>query len=57
MPSRESRRKIIERANRLMNQSKTLRKLADELLTESNDIRTAANNLANRKTRKAGRKK
>ena len=35
----ESRRIIIDRANRMLRQSKTLRKMSDELLQESNDIR------------------
>ena len=35
----DNRRIIIDRANRMLRQSKTLRKMSDELLNESNDIR------------------
>ena len=35
------RRTILDRANRMMRQSRTLRKVADELLQESNDLRRA----------------
>ena len=38
----DSRRTIIDRANRMLRQSKTLRKMSNELLQESNDIRRAA---------------
>jgi hypothetical protein len=37
----EDRRKILDRANRMLKQSQILRKMADELLQESQDIRTA----------------
>jgi hypothetical protein len=57
MTARESRRTIIERADRLLKQSKTLRRLSDELLTESSDIRTAVNHVADKPARKGGRKK
>lgn len=50
MADEESRRQIIDRANRLVKQSKTLRKLSDELLAESNDIRTHANRMAKKTT-------
>jgi hypothetical protein len=40
--SDEHRRTIIDRANRMLRQSKALRKLSDELLRESRDIRRAA---------------
>jgi hypothetical protein len=44
MPSDEdNRRTIISRANRMLRQSQTLRKLSDELLQESKDLRAAAN--------------
>ena len=42
MEDDESRRIVIDRANRMLRQSKTLRKLADELLQESKDLRTTA---------------
>lgn len=35
------RRRILDRANRMLKQSQTLRKLADELLEESQDLRQA----------------
>ena len=38
----ENHRVVIDRANRMLRQSKTLRKLSDELLKESKDIRAAA---------------
>jgi hypothetical protein len=43
--SDEERRTIIDRANRMLRQSKTLRKLADELRQESNDLRVTAKNV------------
>jgi hypothetical protein len=39
----DDRRTIIDRANRLVRQSKTLRKLSEELLQESHDIRGSLN--------------
>jgi hypothetical protein len=33
--------RILDRANRMLRQSRTLRKLSDELLDESNEIRAA----------------
>jgi hypothetical protein len=35
----DSRRTIIDRANRMLRQSKTLRKMSDELLQDSKDSR------------------
>jgi hypothetical protein len=35
----DDRRTIIDRANRMMKQSQVLRKLADELMDESRDLR------------------
>jgi hypothetical protein len=35
------RRTLIDRANRLMKQSKDLRRMSDELLQEAKDIRAA----------------
>jgi len=48
--------RILDRANRMLRQSRTLRKLSDELLEESNDIRAAvrkarANKSSSRKRR------
>jgi len=50
----DGRRTIIDRANRMLRQSRTLRKLADELLQESKDIRRAekAGKPAQRRKRK-----
>jgi hypothetical protein len=47
----EERRKIIDRANRLLKQSKDLRKMSDELLQESKDIRDAIRKRKPRKRR------
>jgi CHAD domain-containing protein len=49
----EDRKRIIDRANRLLRQSKTLRKLSDELLDESHDLRVSVRRLtrANRAPR------
>lgn len=52
MPDDQERRTIIDRANRMVRQSKTLRKLSDELLQEANDLRAVAKKP---KTKKAGR--
>ena len=40
--SDEGRRIIIDRANRMLRQSKTLRKVSEDLLQESRDIRRSA---------------
>jgi len=42
------RRTIIDRANRMLKQSQTLRKVSDELLQESKDLRSAAKNIKRR---------
>jgi hypothetical protein len=43
MPSDDQKRRVIlDRADRMLRQSKTLRKLSDELLQESKDLRQAA---------------
>jgi hypothetical protein len=52
----ENRRTIISRANRMLRQSKTLRKLSDELLNESKDLRAAAKDTKRKKSRRAARK-
>jgi hypothetical protein len=38
----DDRQRILDRANRLLKQSRILRKMADELVQESRDIRTSA---------------
>jgi hypothetical protein len=52
----DDRRTILDRANRLIRQSKVLRKLSDELLQESDDIRGSVND-AKRKPAKPRRKR
>ena len=42
MTDDSDRKRIIDRANRLVRQSKTLRKISDELLSESRDLKAAA---------------
>ena len=39
--SDDARRVVIDRANRMLKQSQTLRKLADELLEESRDLKAS----------------
>ena len=48
MPKDKRRRIIIDRADRMLEQSRTLRTLANELRQESADIRREATNLARR---------
>lgn len=50
-PTDEERRTVIDRANRMLRQSQTLRKLADKLLQESKDPRTAGKNVKSKKRR------
>ncbi|HEY2432187.1 MAG TPA: hypothetical protein VGJ18_22955 [Gemmatimonadaceae bacterium] len=52
----DDRRRILDRANRMLNQSRTLRKLADELKEESGVIRKSAKTLSpkRRATKKRG---
>ena len=53
MPADDNHRIIIDRANRMLRQSKTLRKLSDELLKESKDLRTAAKDQKRKKSKRA----
>jgi hypothetical protein len=46
--NRKERKRIIDRASRMVRQSRTLRKVADELLKESQDLRESANELPKR---------
>lgn len=46
----EARRTVIARANRMLRQSQTLRKLADELLQESNDLHDSAKKMKPKKS-------
>jgi len=48
---------VISRANRMLRQSQTLRKLSDELLKESNDLRSAINDMTRKKSQFSARKK
>lgn len=51
------RKRIMDRADRMLGQSKRLRKVADELLTESNDLRRSVKRLrarAKRRKREGG---
>jgi hypothetical protein len=52
----DDRRQILDRANRLLQQSQTLRRLADELLQESQDIRAAVKRGTTKKSGKAKRR-
>ena len=50
MPSDdEKRRIIIDRADRMLQQSQVLRKVADELLQESKDLRSTARDIKRKK--------
>jgi len=51
MSDEQERRIIIDRANRMLKQSQTLRKLSDELLDEADDLRRSAKRIPPR-TRK-----
>lgn len=53
----DNRRTIISRANRMLRQSQTLRKLSDELLKESKDLRSTARDTERKKSRRRARKK
>jgi hypothetical protein len=53
----DNRRTIISRANRMLRQSKTLRKLSDELFEESKDLRSAAKDTKRKKSRRGAHKK
>ena len=50
-------RKILDRADRMLRQSKILRKLSEELLQESNDIRSSAHELKRKRPKPKPRKK
>jgi hypothetical protein len=52
----QNRRTILDRADRLLRQSKSLRKMSEELLDESKDIRTSADGLK-RKRRRSTKKR
>lgn len=53
----DGRRTIIDRANLMLRQSKTLRKLSEDLLQESRDIRRSAKKLAAKGKAKGNGKK
>ncbi|HLK36930.1 MAG TPA: hypothetical protein VKU41_09295 [Polyangiaceae bacterium] len=52
MADDRERRRILDRANRMLRQSKTLRKVSDELLRESGDLRESVKRLTNKQSRK-----
>jgi hypothetical protein len=52
----QNQRTIINRANRMLRQSQTLRKVSDELLAESKDLRAAAKDTKRKKSRRPARK-
>jgi len=52
MTDDHERRRILDRANRMLRQSETLRKLSDELLSESNDLRNTVKRRPKKRTRK-----
>jgi hypothetical protein len=52
----QNQRTIINRANRMLRQSQTLRKVSDELLAESKDLRAAAKDTKRKKSRRAARR-
>jgi len=52
----QNQRTIINRANRMLRQSQTLRKVSDELLAESKDLRAAAKDMKRTKPRRSTRK-
>jgi hypothetical protein len=52
----DDRRTIIDRANRMLRQSRALRQLSDELLKESKDIRTSVNELKRKSAKQRPRK-
>jgi hypothetical protein len=52
----QNQRTIINRANRMLRQSQTLRKVSDELLAESKDLRAAAKDTKRKKSRRTARK-
>jgi len=48
----QDRKRIMDRANRMLEQSKVLRKLSDELLKESRDLRVSAKDTPRKGPRK-----
>ena len=53
----QNRRIIIDRATRLLEQSRTLRKMSEELLNESKDIRDSAADVPKRKRPRSKKKR
>jgi DNA-binding transcriptional LysR family regulator len=47
--AKDARSRILDRANRMLNQSRTLRKLANELRDESGVIRAGAKSMTRKK--------
>jgi hypothetical protein len=50
MSDDKDHRRIIDRANRMLKQSRTLRQVADELLDESRDLRVSARRIRSKQT-------
>ena len=50
MSDDKDHRRIIDRANRMLKQSRTLRRVADELLGESRDLRVSARRIRSQQT-------
>ena len=48
----DNHRIILDRANRMLRQSKVLRKMSDELLQEGKDLRATGKDLKRKKLRK-----
>ena len=47
MPDGQDRRIIIDRANRILKQSRSLRRMSEELLQESNHLKDESDDLRN----------
>jgi len=57
MSDEQERRIIIDRANRMLKQSQTLRKLSDELLDEAHDLRRSAKRIPSRTQKRQPKRK
>jgi hypothetical protein len=53
MSDDQDRKRIVDRANRMVEQSRILRKLSDELLKESRDLRVSAKDAPKKRPRKS----
>jgi hypothetical protein len=57
MADEKEHRVILDRANRMLRQSKILRRLSEELLQESKDLRASTNELKRKGSKRHPRKK